>query len=334
MDQKGQNPDGQESADRGEGEGELERDSWVNILPPQFEAGESPLLVTWGRFWDNQGEMAVGFYLVGSPMEDKITTLRLAVFGSPASLQDYNPRMAHREFERRIINYNVSDTPVPTVTLNQVHDQLHDYFEAESNQEKLLEHVKEENEEAAEEWFEKFMEEVFPGTDYTYQFRLFLTSPQRLKKNNKAPVAPAEEVDGKIVRVNFVTSPSAGIPCPQLREGMQVYVRIVGQAVEKLPEEMRDSKKKNLSRPLVAWIHKIEENPSLPADFNGEADNYRGVMVELSPGVYGQGLVFKDDMVKIKEQNQQEELFTEELVRVLGLVFLLIIILLLIIFIG
>ncbi len=323
-----------EEKNQHDGEAGIERESWVDILPRQFEEGQSPLVVTWGRFWDHQGEMAVAFYLVGSPLEDKITTLRLAVFGSPTNLQDYNPRMSHREFERRIINYNVSDTPVPTVTLNQVHDQLQRYFEKENNQQELLDYVEEKNEQDAESWFEQLLNEIFPKAEYTYQFRLLLTSPKKLQKSQRPPVSVESEVDGKVVRISFVTSPGAGIPGPQLQEGMQAYVRIVGPAVEKLPEDMRDPDKNNISRPLVAWIHKINDNPSLPPDFDGNAANYRGVMVELSPGVYGQGLVFKDDMVKIKQQNQEEELFTEEVIRVLALVFLLILILLLIIFIG
>ncbi|MGM0381575.1 MAG: hypothetical protein ACQEP7_06275 [bacterium] len=319
------------SGDRDE---QLDRENWIDILPPEFEEGESPLIVTWGRFWGNQEDIAVAFYLVGSPLESKIPTLRLAVFGSPENLQNYNPRMAHREFERRIINFNVSDTPVPTVTLNEVHDQLQGYFEAEDKQEALLDYVEESSESEAEEWFDELLDEIFQDGNYTYQIRLLLTSSEKLQKRKTQPTVADKEVEGKVVRVNFVTKPSTGIPAPRLQEGMQAYIRIVGEAVEKLPDEMRDPDKKNISRPLIGWVHKIDNNPELPADFDGEPENYQAVTVELSPGVYGRGLVFKDDMIKIKQQKQQEEILTEEIIRIIGLIFLLILILVLIIFIG
>ena len=255
------------------------------------------------------------------------------MYGSQENLVEYDPRLDYPDFERRILEYSVSDSPVPTVTLNQIRDRIREYIAGSENIEQLQNFLAAENETEFYKWNEELISQIIHKGQSVFQVRGQLVGKQELKSKS-SDVRQTQIENGKTIPVNFVYSPGESVPAGQLREGMPVYVRVTGEAVKKLPEGMRDRQSPEKSVPLLGWVFEIENNPQLPADFDGEPADYKEVIVELNSGIYGRGLVFKEDRIKIDSKTPDADVLPEDLIRILALLGLLILIFLLLIYAG
>jgi hypothetical protein len=312
---------------------EAQNENWVKVLAPELEAGEEKRLVVWGRFWGISDEQAAAFFLLLEPAENKTVALRLAVYGSQENLVEYNPRLEYPDFERRILEYSVSDSPVPTVTLNQIRDRIEAYIAKSENIDQLENLLSSENETEFYNWNKELVSQIISKGKSVFQVRGQLVGKQKLKAKS-SDVKQTQLENGKTIPVNFVYSPGESVPAGKLREGMPVYVRVTGEAVKKLPEGMRDRQSPEKSVPLLGWVFEIDNEPKLPADFDGEPADYKEVTVELNSGIYGRGFVFKEDRIKIDSKTPEADVLPEDLIRILALLGLLVLIFLLLVYAG
>ncbi|MFP4686762.1 MAG: hypothetical protein ACLFN5_01485, partial [bacterium] len=156
-------------------------ESWARIIAPEIEAGKEKRIVVWGRFWGLSEEQAAAFFLLLEPEQEKIVALRLAVYGNKINLQEYNPRLEYPNFEQRILEYSVSASPVPTVTLNQVREHISKFIADRQNIQELTDILKQENEEAFYDWNKRLVKNVIPVGDFVFQTRGQIVAREKVK---------------------------------------------------------------------------------------------------------------------------------------------------------
>lgn len=319
----------------GDEETDLENaNSWVEIRPPAVGEGEKPYYMIWGRFWGTLDDLTAAFFWVFSPDEIELDTFRLAIFGDYTGLENFDPRMDPDDFESRLMSYSISDAPVPQITLNETRDAIEEELSQEDQKKELGEILSEENEKEFKAWCENLFNSLVEQGGTEFHVRGRATSQESMKSaRNTAGQQPTqvEQDEGTTVPVTFINSPMHGVTPPELQINDLVHVRVVGEAVQKLPEHMIDEDKQNRSVPVQSWIHEIDSSPDLPPDFDGNREEYFEITTELDTGIFGKGLIYKNEQIKTKKPEEKTNLKQEEILSLivltvlLGIIFMLLV---------
>lgn len=306
--------------------------------------------VLWGRLWSAEGDTSVAFYIVADPRASKeenedvdpLLTLRLAVFGEYTNLDEFDPKVDSDEFERRLLNYNLADVPVPQVLVDETESSIQSYFNA-SRVNWLIQFIENNNSSQLESFLERLFEDIVEHDRFVYQVRcgfqeLELRGEEQ-SKDTSEPSADADEnteqtdTDDAEISVKILTSPSEGVPPSELNEGMEIMVRITGRGTKFLPDELIDeSVSDRCSVPMQAEILAIEEDSDISEHEDADPEDYIGIRVRIQPGVKGYGNVFREDPVKLagqKETDDDDEIARDFLILgvLLGIILLIILIL-------
>ncbi|GEM_PF-7083097 len=308
------------------------KSSWARLEPPQVDGEAPPHCLLWGRFWATMDNLAAAFYIDINTEKQRVNTFRLAIFSDFARLDEYNPRHSPQRFEDMLLSYNISDVPVPKVTLTEIKTQFKSEITSAGEIDKLYKLLNNKNSEGFESWAKTFFQKFVDKGEVEYHVRGWLTDPKNLKESSEEleNVDPSSDEITK-VQVIYINSPLGGKLPTELEVGDEVHVRIVGSAVEKLPDYMRDDSNEKRSVPVKSWVHSIEDNPDLPPQFDGESKNYFRITTELEAGVFGEGLVFKDERLKTNDSGIDLDLKPEDVYPLLILIIFLLVILLLLI---
>lgn len=95
-------------------------------------------------------------------------------------------------------------------------------------------------------------------------------------------------------RVSIATSVAGGVVPDKVEVGDKVKIRLIGETVDRLPEDKKDSRRGGkVSVPLEGEILKIVKEPELPPDIDGEAADYTLFVVKISEEFYGRSYLQK-----------------------------------------
>ncbi len=304
-----------------------DKSSWAKIETPQVEDESTPHCLLWGRFWATMDNLAAAFYIDINTEQNKVDTFHLAIFGDFSRLDEYNPRHNPERFENLLVSYNISDVPIPQLTLSETKNDFKSKITESGEIDKLYNLLKNEEKESFQSWAKSFFNNFVDQGEVEYHVRGWLADPTSLKESSteleETSPSPAE---GTKVQVTYINSPLGGKLPSELTAGDEVHVRIVGSAVEKLPDYMRDESNGKRSVPVKSWVHSIETEPDLPPQFDGESENYFRVTTELEAGVFGEGLVFKEERLKTNDSGIELDLKPEDIYPLLILILFLLII--------
>ena len=120
-------------------------------------------------------------------------------------------------------------------------------------------------------------------------------------------------------RVSIVTTATRGIDPKNLSAGDQIYVRVVGPASAEFPEELQSDHYENATGPLESRVEAVRLSPELPSDIDGNPENYVEIRVNIPGGYNGHGFVYKEDKIKGKNSDQDENSKTSYLAAVIFL---------------
>ncbi|MFB6356166.1 MAG: hypothetical protein ABEJ65_06585, partial [bacterium] len=261
-------------------------------------------------------EIAVGYYLLLEEGAEEIDTFRMVVFGSPEPLTRFDPKLDPKRFEKQLIKYSVSDTPVPNVIYETVEDGFDTFFNSGAEFEELFNVIQSESEEELLETLSGLGDIVISQGDYELQTAANLLSraewEQRSSEDIRIPESASGEGDDqsteKRLDVNIITSPTKGVPVDEVHEGLEIKTRITGEGVGYLPPDLVDNEKGDeVSVPLDSLITSMEEADQLPEGLEGDPSEYYELTVELQDGIYGKGLVFKGDRIKLANPPEEDE---------------------------
>lgn len=326
-----------------------ESTSWVEIIETEQDIPEDQqFLQCWGRFWGEIEDVAAALYMVIDPRDHEIQTLRLAVYGNPALLENFHPRMDAAQYEQRLLEYNVQGQAIPKVIFEQVDDGLRDQLE-EATIDRLRQILEESDRDALEEWVRDIVSDIIQEGTFQVQLRARLASPEQLdveveedESSDAGETASVEtggdsgaddsgdEEEGDRLDVSVITSPTKGLPATQLETGMEIFIRIVDERVEHLPDDLiEQDRSAPMSIPLEATIKEINPISELPEHIDdGNPDDYRELIVALEETIDGCALIYMDDRVKIEREEEEEAEFDEDLLKLLGLLGVLVLIIL------
>lgn len=317
---------------------------------------EDAVLVLWGRY-DSLGEaepllvfMELDEALSTEPEEEgeedeenqtRTLDLRENLMGVPSAdkKNHYDPSLDWKEFYSRLIDYNVVSQSIPEATLQDYRDTIQSYVN-EVRIQWLNDFVDSENEDEIENWLDALRDEFFSPELGYYELNLQFVDPEGKTQNDNAPDGPSVETPEDTeesqppatVKVSYVTNPTEGIPASSLNVGQEVYFRIIGEAVQQLPDELvDDDKSKPCSVPMVGPITDIEDDPDQAKNLDSDSKDYRNIAVEIEPSITGSSLVFKDDHIKVPVEDSDDPIASTDLVLfgillvvVLALIFVLI----------
>ncbi len=309
-----------------------ESDSWVEVLPPEFEENDKIYFLIWGRFWATLEDLTAAFYVLFSPDDIELDTFRVAIFGDYTGLQNYDPRLEHENFESRLMSYSISDAPVPQITLNETKKAIENYLKMEDRQEALEEVLTQENQANFKLWCENLFNNLVDQGTTEFHVRGRAVNRNFLKgEKSEVSSTHISPENATTVPVTFINSPMAGKSPEELQKRDEVHVRVLGSAVQKLPEHMIDPEQNDRSVPVQSWIETIDPKPSLPPDFDGNPKDYFKITTELDTGIFGEGLVYKNEKIKSEEPDSDMNLRQEEIFSLVTLVIFLFIVFLLLV---
>jgi hypothetical protein len=317
----GEQPEEQQADD--EAEEVADSDSWVELLesPDSVESSDQPIQL-WGRFWGEIEDVAAAFYLVLDPSadsEESIQTFRLAVYGNPNLLDDFHPRMEADQFEHRLLEYNVQSQAIPQVIFEQVEDGFRQFIEEQEGGQQLTHWVSDEDEEELRNWGQELVNSVIEEGEAKYQFRVQPVSDDSISGDDSSSPSPSptdeneteddSDQSGDELHVSVMNSPSSGIPADQLQEGTEIFVRIIDDRVEQLPDELiEQDRAQSVSIPMKATVKTVDLVQELPDRISdGDPEDYREVTVDLEDEYDGRALVFLEDRVKVEQQEDDVE---------------------------
>ncbi len=296
----------------------------IHVHEPEVEPDqENAFLALWGRFDSLDKSEPFVVYLEFDAMnfessvekddeeEEQPQDLDLrenlvAILGSEEKTH-LDPSLAWHEFYSRLLNYNVESHSIPEATLEKYREILENYVN-ETRIQSLNEFVKSEREDEIENWLDALRDEFFPPDLGYYELHLRFVNPDRKIQNEEGgqgevteSAEPKGESDSTTsVEVSYVTNPSRGVTGSNLSVGQNVYYRIVGEAVEHLPDALVDPESSQRgSVPMVGPITSIEERPDEAESLESSNEDYYKILVEIEPTVTGSDLVFKDDHIKV-----------------------------------
>jgi len=246
----------------------------------------------------------------------------------------YDPSLDWNEFYSRLINYNIASRTIPEATLEKYRETLENYAN-DTRIQWINEFVDSELGDEIENWLDALRNEFFsPDLGYYDLHLQFVNSDQKTRDDEEGEHAspdPSEQEEEPettaSVKVTYVSNPPQGVPVLLLNEGQQVFFRILGRAVEQLPNDLVDKESsKQRSVPMVGPITSIEDHPDEAEHLDSAPEDYRKVSVEIEPAISGTALVFKDDHIKVPDDDPERPVRNRDPL-LLGLVVLLIIVL-------
>lgn len=282
--------------------------SYASIQKPQIAGdGDDQHILLWGRFWGDSRDLYVAFAINLNIDEFHFVTEEFLLFQEPAKLEPFDPDQHFSRFQRTFSEH-VSNGEIPEATTTQVRQSFRNYLESSRNEENLVKCFREKNREEFSDHAYEIVNDIFPKGSFTYQFKAELStldtfedeseeepSEGAVERGNNDEEAVKEE---DYLNVKPVTSPMNGDFPGELNVGETVFVRTAGDVTGNLPENLQSEDHESLSVPLEATVRSISAEVDLPAGFDGDAENYWELTVNLLDGHVGRCFIHKNTQIK------------------------------------
>ncbi|MGM0381638.1 MAG: hypothetical protein ACQEP7_06590, partial [bacterium] len=108
-------------------------------------------------------------------------------------------------------------------------------------------------------------------------------------------------------RLSIVTIPLKGVKPSELQPGDEIYARAIGEVAKKFPESLQSDKYDEATVPIESTVKAIAMEPQLPADHDGDIEDYIEIKVKLENGIFGKGFVYREETVKTVHDLEDDE---------------------------
>jgi len=292
----------------------------TNVLPPNISGSEPPLSVIWGTFEGKSEHIAGAVYLEMETTRDDFRTVNLALYDSPNGLSGITTGSDPLAFQQQVKARQGHHGDITASGYKLAQDSFKEFLFKKGTRSEIEKALKEQDTKAFDELIDQMLSNIIRKGRKDFTFAGQAVSKKALsrsmgKKPKEEGVDLASdsgqrseaETDVTYHRVSIVTIPLKGVDPTDLLNGDEIYVRALGSIVKKFPEELHSEKYDEATKPIEARVEGVELNPNLPADFDGQAEDYVEIKVEVPGGIYGRGFVFKEETVRAKNRQNKEE---------------------------
>lgn len=280
------------------------------VLPPKASRDEQPLLVLWGTFSGSRDNLAGAVYLELSPADAEIRKLALSLFDSEASLSDFNPTQKPLAFRQQVQDKSGINGDVTRSDRKLVEDAFKGFIVNEDRLSEFESILHEESESDFGGAMERLVSRIIRKGSKNYNFSGQALPADELTRDTtgepeeKDTATPdkgkdtKEEKDVNYHRISIVTIPLKGIEPVDLVPGEEIYVRAIGELAGKFPDELQADRDEQMTEPIEAAVEAVDLEPNLPANFDGQPEDYVGVKVDIPGQFHGEGFVYEKETVK------------------------------------
>ncbi len=292
----------------------------TNILAPNITGSEPPLSVIWGTFEGKSEHMAGAVYLEMEPSRDDFRTVNLALYDSPSGLSGITPGSDPLAFQQQVKARQGFHGDITSSGFKLAQESFKEFLFSKGNRGEVEEALKEQDTETFNELTDQMISNIIRKGKKDFTFSGQAVTQKALSRSmGKKPKEEGVDVEGgsgqqssdekdvNYHRVSVVTIPLKGVDPTELMGGDEIYVRALGSIVEKFPEDLHSEKYDEATKPIEARVEGVELNPNLPPDFDGQSEDYVEIKVEIPGGIYGRGFVFKEETVRAKNIQNQDD---------------------------
>lgn len=307
------NASGAESKSLGESNN---AESFASIQKPDLaDDEEAQHLLIWGRFWGESEDLAVAFAINLNLDENRFVDEQYLLHQDPEKLDPFDPDQHYSRFKRTFDDKR-SDTKLPQSTLPKVKNTFRNYLDSSDKRNKIVNALKNKDRETFSGQAYEIVNRIIPKGEVINQFKAELSTfnSEQSTSNDKDGKNPSKEdevnrneEEQNFLQVTPVTSPMAGEFPKDLKVGNSVYVRIMGEIVDQLPDNLQSENHDDFSTPIEASVRSISGDVDLPDNFDGNEQDYWELTVHLMDSSIGQSFVHKDTQIKTaKDENNPE----------------------------
>jgi len=297
----------------------------AKILEPSGKSGDGePYTELWGGVTREEGDN-IFFSFIFDP-EHRLLPLDVNFSRHEGSPEANEEAWTSLEAFSSMFLTDSGESDVDESPGNSLNHKIKLFLASDDRIEKLTRSLREQDPTVFSYVISNLLEEVLPGSIESERIRARLRygrQPNTEARNeeqdeqNDTPSRPTtpdepdvEELESEnLPNVRIQTSAVNGIPVEELKQGEAISVRLKGQIVEILPEDQRESRQGNVSKPFPAEVvgkKRIETDEDESNNSDSSADQWK-VLVELENAGYAEGVVSELEKIAVPQPENDND---------------------------
>jgi len=301
------------SSSKGSGGKDASRE--FSIESSKITDDSPPSAALWGTFRGLKENMAGAFYAEIAPGKNDFEKFGLALFSDFSNLQDFNLTTSPIAFRNKVEKRFGPHGELKKSDMNMAYGTFENFLLDPSKKDELLNWLRENNRENIIDFFDQLITNIIRKGKIKFNISGMLFTPGELEpekskakeKKKKKQRRESSEEQHSYHRLSIVTIPLKGVSPGELQPGDEIYVRAMGKIASKFPDSLQSEKYDDTTVPLEATVESITMQPQLPADHDGNPEDYIEIKVRLENNLYGRGFVYKDETVKTVHEPEDDD---------------------------